>query len=275
MIYILDFRAADVGGAVVPGRLLQLSGAQPPLGTEDDLQLETKITFLLHGFNVNRDEGREGLLRLANLLPAAAGGAIVGVLWPGDHWTGALSYPFEGNDADDSGAELARFIERVVRPGAGLSFVSHSLGARVVMETVKRLIGGGYRIGQICLMAAAIDDSSLADPEDYRDAVEITERVAVLASHKDKVLRFAYPGGDLLQAFFFWDDDAGLAAGYHGPKAVDEHPLPSHVYHCQIPDLRDSDHGDYIPANSPSPNQLSAALFVDGVLKLVITPQYT
>ncbi|HWO40564.1 MAG TPA: alpha/beta hydrolase [Candidatus Eisenbacteria bacterium] len=274
MIYILDFRASDVGGAVVPGRLIRPAGPVA-FGTEDDLVRESKFTFVIHGFNVSRRDGRERLVYLANRLPSAADGAILAVLWPGDHWVGPASYPFEGNDADDSAAELARYIERVIPPGSPLGFVSHSLGARVVMETLKRLIGRGYAIGPVCLMAAAIDDFSLADPEDYRNAVDMAERIAVLASHEDEVLKLAYPTGDLLQAFiFFWRDSAGLAAGYHGPKPSGEHPLQGHVYHFQIPDVRNSDHGDYIPDSSPSANQLSAAAFADQVLKRVGAPQY-
>ena len=87
MIYILDFRGANFGGPVVPGRIVQIGG----LLTEDDLRLESKVTFLLHGYNVSREEGRESLLRLANELPSAADGAVVAVLWPGDHWGLQLS----------------------------------------------------------------------------------------------------------------------------------------------------------------------------------------
>lgn len=275
MIYILDFRGSDVGGAVVPGRILQISRLSVPLGTEDDLRLESKITFLLHGYNVSRQSGIDSLLRLAEHLPSAGDGAIVAVLWPGDHWTRGVSYPFEGNDADDSAAELARYIDLNIRRGTELSFVSHSLGARVVMGTVKRLIDEGYPIGQICLMAAAIDDFSLARPDDYRVAVTSAERVAVLASEKDKVLMIAYPIGDLLQSFiFFRKEKIGLALGRRGPKAFSGNAIPNQVYHLQIPNNRKSDHGDYIPANPPNMEQLSAAQFADEVLKREATPKY-
>jgi len=274
MNYVLDFRGANVGGAVVPGRILQVAGLQ--LGTEDDLRRELKITFLLHGFNVNRDEGRASLLKLASLLPAAANGAIVAVLWPGDHWVGAINYPFEGNDADDSAMEMARYIDRVVMPGAELYFVSHSLGARVVMGAVNRLIGDRYLIRQICLMAAAIDDFSLAKPDEYRLATVGAERVAVLASRKDLVLKFAYTVGDFLQAFFFfWKDEVGLALGYHGPRPSGDSLIPNQVYYVQIPDGKDSGHGDYIPSDSPSPNQRSASNFANEVLGKVDKPQYS
>jgi len=276
VIYLLDFRGADVGGPVVPGRIVQMGGLFTRLGTESDLRLESKITFLLHGFNCSRQRGRELLLRLAEKLPSVTDGAIVAVLWPGDHWVRFISYPFEGKDADDSAFELSRYIVRGIKPGTELSFVSHSLGARVVMETVERLIGRDYQIRQICLMAAAIDDYSLSDPEEYRIGVSLAERVAVLASKRDRVLKYAYPVGDLLQAFvFFWKDESGLALGYHGPKPIEGHSLPKQVYPVQIPDERKTDHGDYLPNHPPTPNQLSSARFANEVLQGAMAPKYS
>jgi hypothetical protein len=279
MNYVLDFRGADTGGPVLPGRILPVNGVQ--LGTEDDLRHEAKITFLVHGFNVNREEGRNSLLQLATLLPAAADGAIVIVLWPGDHWVGPINYPFEGNDADDSASEMTRFIDRVVTPGSELHFISHSLGARVVLETVKALQDGRYKLGQVCLMAAAIDDFSLADSAEYRSPTTRSQRVTVLASHEDLVLRLAYPLGDLLQAFFFfWKDEVGLALGYHGPRPAGENSIPEQVYHVQIPDARNAGHGDYLPGQPSSgdyqslQNRRSAAQFADQVIQGAVKPQY-
>lgn len=267
MTFILDFREANRGGAVVPGHLMK--------GSEDDLRRASKVTFLVHGFNVSRRDGTEKLTRLAGLLPAAADGAVVAVLWPGDHFVRALSYPFEGRDADGSAAMLARYIGQVLRPGTEISFVTHSLGARLAMETVKRLRRRGYVFRQICLMAAAIDDFSLAEPRDYRAATREADRVVVLASRKDRVLRFTYPVADLLQAFlFFWRDTAGVALGFHGPRPARRAPIPPGVYREQIPKSRGSGHGDYLPEDQPNPNQRSAAQFADEVLQGRGAPRY-
>lgn len=276
MIYFLDFRGKDVGGPVLPGKIVRIAGVDS--GSEDALRRETRVTFLVHGFNVNRPDGQASMTRLAGLLQSQSGGAIVAVTWPGDHWAKFASYSFEGNDADDSGAELVRFIDRVITPGADLSFVSHSLGARVVMESVKRLTSGGFAVRQICMMAAAIDDFSLAHPNDYRAAALAADRVAVLASRNDKVLRFAYPVGDFLQAFLFWRDKRGSALGYHGPRMAREHAIPGCVLHFQISDSARADHGDYFtpakPSAKPSSNQLAAARFADAVLGGSANPVY-
>jgi Alpha/beta hydrolase of unknown function (DUF900) len=278
VIYLLDFRGANVGGAVVPGRIVP----GPGLGTEMDLRAESKITFLTHGFNVNRQQGTDSLLRMARALALQPDEALVAILWPGDHWVRAASYSFEGNDADDSAAQLARYVNDVVTAGTELSFVSHSLGARVVMETIKRL--SSRRVRQVCLLAAAIDDFSVADPKEYFDATGRAQRVAVLASREDKVLKFAYPAGDVLQAFiFFWKDEIGLALGYHGPKAARRNAVPLQVYHEQIPDERKSDHGHYLLGPPPLPgerpsvaflNQTSSVAFVNEVLRGVLEPKY-
>jgi esterase/lipase superfamily enzyme len=278
MIYTLDFRMANTGGAVVPGKVIPGAG----LGTEFQLRTEPRITFLLHGYNVNRENGRASLHRLAARLSASQNEAVVAVLWPGDHWTRAASYSFEGRDADDSAKALAEYVKTYIPKHTELSFVSHSLGARVAMETVKRL--GAYRIRQIALMAPAIDDSSLANPSVYFAAASGADRVAVLASRKDKILKYAYPAGDALQAFvFFWNDVVDLALGYHGPRKSKSYAVPAKVYAEQIPDARGADHGHYIPGDpaydvpdDPAvANRISAAQFADAILRGEANPKYT
>jgi hypothetical protein len=274
MIYLLDFRAANTDGAVVPGRIV----AGPGLGTEMDLRAETNLTFIIHGYNVNREKGRDSLTRAAQQLTAWHPGSYVGVLWPGDHWSRALSYPFEGRDADDSAAFLVRYIQDVIAHGSRLSFVSHSLGARVLFRTVKQL-RPDYSIGQVVTMAPAVDDTCVASPGEYMPAVSKAERVAVLASRQDKVLALAYPVGDVLQAFiFFRTDSPGLALGYHGPRRTRSHAIPATVYHEQIADARQSDHGHYLPGAAPTPaearNQASAMAFARDVLQGAPHPRY-
>jgi pimeloyl-ACP methyl ester carboxylesterase len=265
--YILDFRGADVDGPVLPGRLVR--------GTNDQLRAESQVAFLLHGFNVSRGQGEQALDRLADELPSAQAGAVVLTLWPGDHWIGSLCYPFEGSCADDTAAELARYVGDVIVPGTPLVFVAHSLGSRVAMETVARLLAGEYPVNQICLMAPAIDDFSLASPATYMPAARYSRRVAVLSSKRDKVLKYAYPLGDLLQSFiFFWRDEFGLALGFHGPKPCGDNPVPSTVIHHAIPDSRNAGHGDCIPSPAPTPEQLSATRFADDVIRGATDPQY-
>jgi hypothetical protein len=244
---------------------MSLPGVQS--GTEDDLRRETRIVFLIHGFNVSRPGGMAALKQLSASLTKSAGYAHVAVTWPGDSWAKAAGYPLEGNDADDSARELVRFVDRVVQDGAQLSFISHSLGGRVVMEAIRGLPAGRFAVAQVCVMAAAIDDFSLAWSKRYRGAVENCGRVTVLASQSDKVLRFAYPAGDFLQSFmFFWKDVAGRALGLRGPRAKDREGIPANVRHEQIPDNAGVDHSDYISAKPAEQRHIAAARFADSVM---------
>jgi hypothetical protein len=278
MIFELDFRDHDTGGAVTAGVLTEVgSGVSGPAAL-DLLRIEPAVTILTHGFNINRPEGRDKLRNLARDLPAASNSAIVYVLWPGDHWVGAISYPFEGDDADDTAAMLVRFLQDAQLPATvPISFVTHSLGARVALETMKAL-AETHDFRQVCLMAAAVDDNCLSDPNLYRHAVETASRVAVLHSREDEVLRFAYPIGDLFQAFLFWRDSAGLALGYHGPRPSGEDGLvPSTVIDFGIPDQRGSDHGDYLwaPPDVPQNDEhRSAASYANAVLANEAHPVY-
>jgi len=281
MIYLLDFRAKSSGGAVLPGRIINPSNSPVALGTAADLVNETQVTFLTHGFNVNRDKGMNSLLEFASTLPATPGTALVAMLWPGDHWLRKASYPLEGRYADDSAAELEKFIRGPGNLGHGVpvSFVCHSLGARVVMETIDRLSGGPHPVEQVCLMAAAIDAHSLAAIKKYNAATIASDRVAVLASRKDTVLKWVYPAGDVLQKFlFFWREEFGLALGYRGPKKRRKQPVPQNVLHEQIKKSRESKHGHYLPGPNPSNeearNRASAAQFAREVLDGTGGPEY-
>lgn len=274
MIYELSFRGS--GGSVVPGRLVPVDNSPVP---PPDLALVgcTQVTFIVHGFNVEEQSGRESLTKLARELDAIEpASAIVFVLWPGDSPVGPLSYSFtEGKQANDTGLELARFIEAQVGNTVPLNFVAHSLGCRVTMETLTRLnkMSDGdrdeYPVGQVCLLAAAIDDCSLSLPNKYKQAAERAQRILVLSSVEDKVLKFIYPLGDLLQSFIYlFRETAGLALGYRGPRAYKSrrkiagksvikkihHAVPGSVISIAINKDDKVDHGDYLP---PSGNAQS------------------
>ncbi len=290
MIWFLEFRDWNVGGPVVPGRIVFPEGIADPAATRDALSIQRHVTFLIHGFNVNRTSGRtklhafaEGLVAQRPATPGAAAGgdggaadpAMVAVTWPGDSWAGPLGYPLEGNDADDTAAALADFIETWIPAGATLDFVTHSMGGRVAFETMKRLPRGAYTYGQVCVMAAAVDDFSVSEPPVYRGVVERATRVASLASRSDLVLRLAYPLGDLAQAFlFFWKDVSGLALGYHGPRPGRFTPIPPNVVARQIPDAAGVGHGDYLYDGTPNAKQQRAVGYAARVLDGMAGPGY-
>lgn len=275
-VFFLDFRERDVGGAVVPGRIVVPA---PPLGdparTVEALSVHQRVVFVTHGFNVDRPGGLAQTNAFAARLDLPPDTARVAVVWPGDSRIGAASYMLEGNKADDTGAAFADFIEWALPRGTELNFISHSLGARVVFETLKRLPRGAFRVPQVCVMAPAVDDFSVSEPPVYRRPVEAAGRVAVLSSERDNVLRWAYPLGDLLQSFvFFWKDVSGLALGYHGPRPGRFDPVPANVAHVPIPASCGVDHGDYLFPDTPSALEARAVAFATRVLSGAQAPEY-
>ena len=286
MIYQLSFRGP--GGAVKPGALSVFKPAGVQLANDQALVGNEQVTFLIHGFNVDNQAGIQSLSKLAEELSGNIPGAIVFVLWPGDSPIGPLSYSFsEGEQANDTALELARFIESHVSRTIPVNFVAHSLGCRVALETTRRLhhMANGrksvYPVKQVCLLAAAVDDDSLSIPSQYKPAAERAERVVVLSSVADDVLRLIYPLGDLIQAFvFFWKESFGLALGYHGPKAhgdlstfyeeeedeVAVQEVAANVTAVAIDKSFGVNHGDYLPSANISDKQKAAAAFTKEAL---------
>jgi len=298
MIYELSFRGKS--GAVYPGRLTAYGSMNHVVSPGQELVNYEQVTFLVHGFNVEDEEGRVSLSTLANLLAVHIKGAIVFVLWPGDSPVGPLSYPFtEGLQAIDTAVQLKRRIQEHVAPSTKLNFIGHSLGCRVVLETIRNLYvdsrsaHGDYPVNQVCLMAGAVDDYCLSIPEVYKSSVEHAERIVVLSSTEDKVLKYIYPLGDLVQSFiYFWKESFGLALGYHGPKDYTEEWDPfdedaeaktsviaDNVRNISIEPGHKVNHGDYLPPDKQgaamNDKQKKAARLASAVIGGVSDVKYT
>lgn len=274
VILFADFRARDCGGPVVPGRFVDPFGhGMSPAACGDALRAADRVAVLVHGFNVNRPSGTEALRRLGEGIADPTGVALV-VTWPGDSWAGPLGYPLEGNDADDSAAELARFLDRELPAATEVSFASHSLGARVVLEAVRRL-PARFTVREVCLTAAAVDDVSLNARGRYASVAAGARRTTVLASRSDRVLTWAYPAGDLVQSWLFsWKDRAGQALGLRGPRQDAGNPTSPKVRVERIPRDTGVDHGDYITSGPEGPTHRACAAFVGAVLRGSGEPSY-
>lgn len=282
--YILDLRNQEVGGAVTSGHLYWVEN-----GTDIDWDarlpeftgatLGKRLLVLVHGYNNSRSFGRTRLVRFGNML--AAGGnsdVVLSVLWPGDGWAKALTYPFEARDADDSADALVRWLSTNAASSSRVAFVGHSLGCRVVMNTAQQLARrGSLALDRICLMAPAIDNNSLGRLGDtcYQEATLATDRLAVLASEEDLVLHFAYPLGDLAQTILY-SERWGCALGRTGPVESEPRivsqiePVPKALR------ARDIDHGDYLDVDPATPNQTIAEseIFILQFLDRVPQPRW-
>lgn len=210
------------------------------MGLPHDRIAGREVVFVTHGFNVSFQDGVRALVRLERALALPQSFVFIGVLWPGDFWVPVVNYPSEAEDAVRCGAALAAFANEYLSDATEFSFVSHSLGGRLILEAVKRL---SRRAREVCLLAAAVDDDCLSTRQ-YEAARANAQRISVLASRGDRVLASAYPLGDFFSDLFYDDDSPRRKAlGYHGP-----HPRPPSVVHAQIPGS-EYGHGSYLPGS--------------------------
>jgi len=261
MTYFINCRAQAVGGSVVDPYVLEGDGTRDPpalraMGTAElqNLVAGRNVLIATHGFNVSYQHGACSLGNLDTYLTSLSGlsanDLYFGLLWPGDYWIPVINYPFEGDHAIDCGKRLAAFCNNQLAPAQDISFVSHSLGARVVLQTV---LGMSRRARSVCMMAAAINRDCLV--AEYLGAARNCDAITMRASHEDLVLRLAYPVGDPI-ADLLHDDHMlfEAALGYGGPAAPAAPPVLSP---WQIPDRDHYGHGDYLPPSSgplPDPN---------------------
>lgn len=255
MTFYLNFRADSVGGGVIDasprqGKVnadqsapIQLSWLE--LGAIRRLVRGRDVLFGVHGFNVNMDYGTRMMARLEPRLCLTTSDVFFGVLWPGNSWLPGVDYPFEGDFAIDSGNKLATFCNIWLAGARSISFLSHSLGARVVLQALTRL---QRKARSVCLTAAAVNQGALA--EEYAAAAGNALAISVLASHEDTVLKLAYPPGDAISNALHHDHPYfEPALGYDGPPP----PPPQVSPPWQISDSENYDHGDYHPPGDPGP----------------------
>lgn len=204
-------REHPVGGAVAD----RVREGPPPF-----VQGRSRLVILVHGYNNDLQDARrsysefeDNLRRLYN-----EGGSRVSDLlgkfhWPGDANLGPvsfISYPFEITDARESAERLADFLRDLHGPGGGLvqlDFVAHSLGCRMLLETLELIPDIGVVkvfFGAICLMAAAVQVNMVEPGGPLGETLWIPLRLLILHSTGDRVLHYAFPLGQTLagEGFF-------------------------------------------------------------------------
>jgi hypothetical protein len=169
----------------------------------------------------------------------------IGVLWPGDCFIPIfVDYVVEGHEAIKSGDLLSAFLNTNFTGAMNLSFASHSLGARVVLQTIRGL---NLHVRRVLLMAGAIDDNCLTN--EYADAAKKIDQISLLTSKRDFVLAAAFPLGNPLQGII----DRGhpyyhAALGREGP-AQPAQLAPRLLSGWELPGKLDYGHLDYIPGD--------------------------
>lgn len=213
------------------------------------------LLFVAHGFNVSQSEGVAQLSALEAALRAGTGGgpplgrnmAFFGVLWPGDSWLRYVNYVVEGDTAEDSGLRLATFCNQSLGAARSLSFVSHSLGARVILTTAAALDRDPE---MLCLTAAAVNSDALS--RGHAAAARRTRRLYNLSSEHDRVMKLGFPVGDIFGDLLSSDDGSHFkrALGLVGarpagtPQGLVDRKIPSG---WGVPSANEYDHDNYLP----------------------------
>ncbi len=232
------------------------------------------VCFVVHGFNVNRDRGYTGLGAfsqelgpfgaLAGLLPPhdlhlQGFDLVVPVLWSGD-WYLPINYPFLLPDVRLTGQYFADLILSSATRMSRVSFFTHSMGARVVLEAVQQTMaqardkGWTTPVFETAIFTAAATSDEVLDSEFYSDAVDAIGRFVVVSSRADTVLSGAFPLGNAVeQALWRNDPGADEALGRFGPRLKRGSKALGKTAWFDVAG-RDAtgasiaqDHGDYLP----------------------------
>ncbi|MGD0891521.1 MAG: alpha/beta hydrolase [Terracidiphilus sp.] len=209
------------------------------------------VLIASHGFNVDRADGIACLSNWESLLQLPQPSAFVGLLWPGDSiWAHGLDYPEEPKLADDAGVLIGPFVDATFGAAASVSFASHSLGARVVLNTIAQM---KTPVRRLILMAGAIDDDCLST--EFQQAAQNVGEISLLSSKMDQVLSMAFPLGNFFAGI--------LAAGHPWWRAAIGHSGPATQWPSnlrtpfEIPDGWEYEHGNYLQIDGPPVPQLS------------------
>lgn len=246
MDYFIDLRATGVGGIAAAEAAVYRKDGSVGSAAEFAQAIQGRdLVFATHGFNVNRAEGRNKLDCWSDRYRLPPGFALAGVLWPGDSaFLPVFDYPVEGLEAIRSGRVLAAFLNQHATGAQSLSFVSHSLGARMVLQALEGLAAGARRL---VLMAAAIENDCLEN--EYAAAAGKAQQITVVASKKDRVLQLAFPiGNPIGEIVMHGHPYFRTALGRAGPASFD-----ARTSLWQIPKDWDYGHGDYLPSDRVGP----------------------
>jgi len=188
---------------------------------------------LIHGFNNTDSEAATAYFAFRTRQteinePAAPLDALFGdAFWPGDARWGwldmadALIYPISVGTAKRAAAQIARLLWQMPNLQR-VDFIAHSLGTRVVMETLAQLRERTLpKVERVCLMAPAVPSEMLEPRGRFFDLLRQMQaertRFYVLHSMQDTVLHRAFPIG---QRFAGAGEASSRALGRFGPTPL-------------------------------------------------------
>ncbi len=252
MVWIINQRTAGQAGAIAAAACWDVTpGPTPTYAVVTPAALDARtagreVIIAIHGFNLSRPKAVRAYATLERMLALTDDQVFLGVCWPGDGWAPVVNYPWEASDARKCGDLLAAWLTTAIPRAQSFSFVSHSLGGRLLLQAVRSL---ARPAGEVCITAGAVDDDALV--KEFAALKDKARRVSVLTSRRDKVLLGAYPLGDLISDLFLGDKHSPWhgALGFYGPNPAG---APGNMTHRPIPKALGYDHGDYFPPTDGS-----------------------
>lgn len=245
MDWFLDLRAWGSGGPVGTLKVSDGTKFYPDASALVEAIRGRDVFLMAHGYHVNRDNGTKSLNEWKSKFEIDAPPLFIGILWPGDCVLPIfIDYVWEGSEAEKSGTMLGEFVRDSFNGAASLTFASHSLGARVVLQAIQTLADSD-RVRNLILFAAAIEDDTLL--REFSKAAKKIDRISVVYSFEDHVLQLAYPGGNLIGGLIErGNPNVKAALGRLGPSA----PMANVVPNPRQPTSWEYGHTDYMTTQS-------------------------
>jgi pimeloyl-ACP methyl ester carboxylesterase len=253
-------RAKPEGGKLLdPGNLQALP----------DAKARRECLVLVHGFNNTDSDAAEAYFGFRARQKAIFGTPDVAAFdrrfgdtyWPGDAdwWSffdkvDFLIYPNAVHTAVKAARELADLIWQMPNLQR-VDFIAHSLGCRVVLETLLLLRARTLpMVGRLVLMAAAVPSEMLERNGRFYDlltelAAEGTD-VRVLHSMQDPVLHYAFPPGQSLAG---GKEASGRALGRFGPSPA----MPGFPSTLTAKEIAGASHSDYWGSSNSPPSRVA------------------
>lgn len=257
----LSYRLSDKGGGIRDFGVLSPGGRL----TQFD-----SILFFVHGYNNDQEAASASYKHFVELLGTGVRATIVGVYWPGDNWSHGAYYLGALAKVRTIARRFARDIhDAAVETGKlEISFVAHSLGCRLTLETIHALNEllrhqpvAGLKLRRVVFMAGAVPTDLLEQQQPLNTAVQHSGIAAKsLYSEADRVLHYAFPLGQTLAGGGFFPTALGRTH-WRGASALN----PA----LQQAENPTADHSDYWgSASTNAVAQQHAALEVRGFIPL-------
>lgn len=203
---VIDLRILRAGGGANPN---------PKVKNKSRLRRSKKLTFLIHGFNVQREAAKRSYAEFAENIPWQRRQDFVWVYWPGDLHKSFARSVREYPNAIARSKKCAKIMDGLLAPyfdgpeQKEVRVIAHSLGCRLTLHFLDRIgkeqAKGTVSVAMVALMAAAVPEylviEYIGKGAEERDDNELKlsecggDPALVLHSEDDRVLKWAFKAG--------------------------------------------------------------------------------